>query len=214
MNPYRTLLISLGAATWPLRTGVRVAVAGGKAANRWLRLAPGMAWRRNRGEAESAPDEDAQASADDAVDEGADEGADVSADADAEASADDHSEEDSSAGAEDDPRESGVVDISDTPAPSVGPHTTFEKPPPEERLAGHEQSDIDAMGLDKRREVIGGSYGPSIARQATMYGLFLLVVVAIAFGFKLAVDEFDQPPEQYKDEAPWTNSQRPPDPIQ
>ena len=52
-------------------------------------------------------------------------------------------------------------DLSDTTAPSIGPNTTFEKDDPEERLARHEQSDVDAMGLDKRREVIGGSYSAS-----------------------------------------------------
>ena len=108
----------------------------------------------------------------------------------------------------------GTVDISDTPAPSIGPNTTIEREDPDERLARHEQSDVDAMGLDKRREVVGGSYSPSIARQAAMYGIFILVVAAIAFGFKLAVDEFDQPEENYKAEAPWTDSDRPPEPLQ
>ena len=56
-------------------------------------------------------------------------------------------------------------DVSDITAPSIGPDTTIEREPPEERLAKHEQSDVDAMGLDKRREVVGGSYGAQL-RQA------------------------------------------------
>ena len=108
----------------------------------------------------------------------------------------------------------GAEDISDIPAPSVGPHTTFRREDPEERLARHEQSDVDAMGLDKRREVVGGSYGPSIARQATLYGLFLLVVGLIVVGAILAVNEFDQPPAQEKYEAPWKGSTDPAKPSE
>ena len=96
-----------------------------------------------------------------------------------------------------------VEDISDTPAPSIGPHSTFEREPVEERLARHEQSQVDAMGQEKRRQVVGKTYGPTFARQAAIYGIFLLVVVALAFGIKLAVDHFDQPPNHFKAEAPW-----------
>lgn len=101
------------------------------------------------------------------------------------------------------------IDASDTPAPSIGPHTKISKEDPETRLARHEQSGVDAMGLEKRREVIGGSYGASFAKQATLYGLFLLVVGLLAFGAYLAVKEFDQPPEEEKLEAPWRNSTDP-----
>lgn len=108
-----------------------------------------------------------------------------------------------------------VEDISDTPAPSVGPHTTFEKPPPPtERSAATRASDVDAMGLDKRRQVTGGSYGPSFARQATLYGAFVAIVIALAFGFKLLADELDQPPETNPAQAPWTGNDRPPRPLQ
>ncbi len=78
---------------------------------------------------------------------------------DAEESKDDA--EESTNGAEDSSGGTETIDISDTPAPSIGPNTTFDKRPAEERLAGHEQSDQDAMGLEKRRQVIGGTYGPS-----------------------------------------------------
>jgi hypothetical protein len=111
---------------------------------------------------------------------------------------------------------SGPIDISDTPAPSIGPHTVFERDDPEERLARHEQSETDAMGLDKRREVVGGQYSPSLARQLTMYGIFLAVVAAIAVGFIVLAGELDKPPKAYKDEAPWSRADAPnvtPQPI-
>jgi hypothetical protein len=102
--------------------------------------------------------------------------------------------------------ESGEQDLSDTTAPSVGPHTTFEKDSPEERLARHDQSDVDAMGLDKRREVIGGTYSPTAGRQLLMYGIFLLVVGAIVTGFLVAANKLDQPPDKYEDKAPWSQA--------
>ena len=71
--------------------------------------------------------------------------------------------------------------------------------PPEERLAKHEQSSVDAMGLDKRRGVVGQKYGASFAKQATVYGVFLVVLVALVIGGKLAVDELDKGPKVTED---------------
>ena len=101
-------------------------------------------------------------------------------------------------------------DLSDTTAPSIGPNTTFEKDDPEERLARHEQSDVDAMGLDKRREVIGGSYSASFARQVTMYAIVIAVVVGAGIGIKLLADDLDQPPAKVADQAPWTGTDEKP----
>ena len=94
-------------------------------------------------------------------------------------------------------------DVSDITAPSIGPNTKIEKEDPEERLARHEQSDTDAMGLDKRREVIGGQYSPSKGRQLATYGAVIGVVVLIVGGLLFAVNKVDQPEESYPDEAPW-----------
>jgi len=135
---------------------------------------------------------------------------DESADDDTADGSPDDSDEDSSEAS------GGEEDISDVTAPSVGPHTKFEKDDPEERLARHEQSSVDAMGLDKRREVIGGSYSPSLARQLTMYGIFIAVVAGIVVGFLILANNLDQPPEKYADEAPWSQAdakQIPPAPI-
>jgi hypothetical protein len=127
-------------------------------------------------------------------------------------------EDEAKPGAEEEKTEkgSGPIDISDTPAPSIGPHTVFERDDPEERLARHEQSETDAMGRDKRREVVGGRYSPSLGRQAAMYGIFLAVVAAITIGFIVLAGELDKPPKEYKDEAPWARADAPnvkPQPI-
>src|SRR5215213_5867503 len=76
-------------------------------------------------------------------------------------------------------------------APSLGPNTVIEREPVEERLARHDQSEVDAMGKDKRRPVVGQSYGPSKARQLALYGVFLAVVAALAFGGYLLIQTQD-----------------------
>jgi hypothetical protein len=114
-------------------------------------------------------------------------------------------------------RDPSMQDLSDTPAPSIGPGTTFKREPVEERLARHDQSSVDAMGQDKRRQVVGHSYGPSFGRQALLYLVFLLVVAAIAVGAKLLIDKYDQPPKHFAAEAPWAQpgvKQIPPKPLQ
>jgi hypothetical protein len=101
------------------------------------------------------------------------------------------------------------VDAIAITAPSVGPNTVIEKDDPEERLARHEQSDTDAMGLDKRRQVVGERYSPTIRRQLAMYGIFLAIVAAIAFGCIVLANELDKAPKNHPDKAPWAQADAP-----
>lgn len=115
-------------------------------------------------------------------------------------------------------RAAAETDAEHTPAPSIGPHTHLEKfhEAPEDRLAKHEQSDVDAMGLDKRRPVVGKQYGASATKQATVYGIAIAVIVGLVIGGKLAADELDKGPSVNPDKAPWSQAdaeQRPPEPI-
>ena len=130
-------------------------------------------------------------------------------------------DEGDSAGEGDDERQAaqgsgdGIKPASEIPAPSIGPKTVIEQVPPEERLDKDKISDVDAMGLDKRRSVVGHSYSPSFAKQATLYGIFVAVVAALVFGGKLLVDELDAPPAEYEAKAPWAQGpQIEPRPIQ
>jgi hypothetical protein len=114
-------------------------------------------------------------------------------------------------------KKAGPQDMSGTTAPSIGPHTTFEREDPEERLARHEQSTEDAMGLDKRRTVVGGQYGASAAKQATLYGGALAIIAALVIGFIILVGALDKAPAESEDAAPWANpnaQQTPPDPLE
>ena len=82
--------------------------------------------------------------------------------------------------------------------------------------AKHDSSTVEAMGLDKRRAVMGQRYGASFTKQATVYGIFLAVVVALFIGAKFAIDELDQGPDTIEPEAPWSKpeaEQQPTAPI-
>jgi hypothetical protein len=109
---------------------------------------------------------------------------------------------------------SETVDLSDTVAPSIGPNTTFDKRPAEERLAEHDQSDVDALGLDKRRQVIGGQYSATVTRQVVTWVIAAAVIIGGAFGLKKLADDLDKPPAKVADQAPWTGSDKKPTPLQ
>lgn len=85
-----------------------------------------------------------------------------------------------------------------------------KSPEPEERSAEPSgPSDLDAMGQDKRRQVIGHAYGPSRRSQIMFFvavGAVLLVVVG---GWFAAVAAFDQPADSYADKAPWSDPDTP-----
>jgi hypothetical protein len=132
-------------------------------------------------------------------------------------SAESDSDSDSDSKSEWDPPDSssdGEEDASDITAPSIGPNTTIEHIPPDERLDMDKISDVDAMGLDKRRQVGGQRYGASPAKQAAIYGGALALIIALGFGAKLLADELDQPPAVQEDTAPWADAeQQEPAPI-
>lgn len=129
------------------------------------------------------------------------------------ASRGDDSNEDSESSSSDN-ESSGEDDTEDMTAPSIGPHTTIEHIPPEDRLDLDKISSVDAMGLDKRRQVGGQRYGASPAKQLAVYGGALAVIIGLLFGAKLLTDELDQPPEVQEDAAPWAQGeQQEPAPI-
>ena len=106
------------------------------------------------------------------------------------------------------------IDISETTAPSIGPNTKIERDSPEERLARHEQSDKDAMGLDKRREVVGGRYSASATRQIVTYAIAVVVAIGIFIGLKALISDLDKAPAHPTAQAPWSGNHIKPKPLQ
>jgi hypothetical protein len=65
-------------------------------------------------------------------------------------------------------------------------------------------SGTDAMGNDKRRQVVGQQYGATVRKQLTVYGIFLAVVAVIVIAFLTVVNGIDNRDIPLEDTAPWT----------
>jgi outer membrane biosynthesis protein TonB len=87
-----------------------------------------------------------------------------------------------------------------------------QKPP---ATPAHEQhrSEVDAMGQDKHRQVVGQRYGVSRARSLVYYGIFIAIIVGGYFGGKAAVDSLDKAPARDPDKAPWSKQGAPQIPL-
>jgi hypothetical protein len=72
---------------------------------------------------------------------------------------------------------------------------------------------VDAMGQDKYRKVVGKRYGLSRTRQFLFYGIFLAFVIAAYIGLKAAADSLDKAPAHDTDQAPWSKPGAPQGPL-
>jgi hypothetical protein len=91
-------------------------------------------------------------------------------------------------------------------APSAADIDKLEKFEPSEEAKRHEPSTVDAMGQDKRREVVGHSYGPSKRSQIMFFVAVGAVIVVIVGGWLALVAAFDNPPTEFEDSAPWSKT--------
>jgi hypothetical protein len=91
-------------------------------------------------------------------------------------------------------------------APSAANIEDLEKFEPSEEAKRHEPSTVDAMGQDKRRQVVGHSYGPSAKSQIMFFVAVGAMVAVIIGGWLLLVGLFDKPPTHFKDSAPWSTT--------
>ena len=89
-------------------------------------------------------------------------------------------------------------------APSAADIDKLEKFEASEEAKAHEPSPVDAMGQDKRRQVVGHSYGPSRRSQVLFFVIVAAIVVVIVGGWLAAVSAFDTIPDELPDEAPWS----------
>jgi hypothetical protein len=91
-------------------------------------------------------------------------------------------------------------------APSSADITKLDRMEPSEEAKAHTPSDVDAMGQDKRRKVVGHSYGPSRRSQLKFFGAVAAIVIVVVADLALALAVFDKPPGDYANEAPWSRA--------
>lgn len=89
-------------------------------------------------------------------------------------------------------------------APSSPDIRKLELMEPSEEAKRHEASPVDAMGHDKRRQVVGHSYGPSRRSQVIFFVIVATIAVVLVGGGMAAVSAFDTIPDELPDEAPWS----------
>jgi len=91
-------------------------------------------------------------------------------------------------------------------APSAVDLDKLEKFEPSEETKRRQPSEVDAMGQDKRRQVVGHSYGPSRRSQMMFFVAVATVLVVVVGGWLVLVAAFDNPPERFSDRAPWSTT--------
>jgi hypothetical protein len=75
---------------------------------------------------------------------------------------------------------------------------------PSDEAKAHEPSTVDAMGQDKRRQVVGHSYGPTRRTQLMFFVAVGVALVVVIGGWLSLVAIFDTPPTHFSDKAPWS----------
>jgi hypothetical protein len=98
-------------------------------------------------------------------------------------------------------------------APSGADISKLEKMEASEEAKAHEPSKVDAMGQDKRREVVGHSYGPTKRRQLMFFAAVAAVAAVVIGGYAMAIAAFDQPEDEYPDKSPWSTANSPQNPT-
>ncbi len=98
-------------------------------------------------------------------------------------------------------------------APSAANIRDLHKFEASDEAKAHEPSEVDAMGKEKRREVIGHAYGPSRTSQFKVLGGFLAVVLALVFGLGAIAKKSDEKPKSNPDLAPWSKAEAPQTPA-
>ena len=77
----------------------------------------------------------------------------------------------------------------------------------------HPGSRVDALGHEKRRQVVGKTYGPTRRRQLAYYGAFLAFLVVVYIVASIAISQLDKPPAHQAAAAPWAKPGAPKAPL-
>jgi len=71
------------------------------------------------------------------------------------------------------------------------------------------RSELDAMGNDKRRPVVGRQYGASARKRLAVYGIAVVVAVVAVVTFMTVISGIDQRDVPIRDTAPWATENAP-----
>src|SRR5512133_1214762 len=74
-------------------------------------------------------------------------------------------------------------------------------------------ADVDAMGQDKHRKVVGQRHGVSRGRSLVYHGVFVVLLVGGYLGLRAAVEQLDKAPAHSPDKAPWSKAGAPQLPL-
>lgn len=72
-------------------------------------------------------------------------------------------------------------------------------PPP----GGH---DLDAMGNDKHRQVVGRQYGATMRKRLLVYGAVVAVIVIAVVAFLTVITGYDDRDQPIENTAPWATA--------
>jgi hypothetical protein len=103
-------------------------------------------------------------------------------------------------------RKSGGRSSSSGTAPSATATEKLAEFEPSGEAKRKQPSGVDAMGQDKRRQVVGHTYGPSKRSQIMFFVAVAAVLVVIVGGWLTLVAVFDKPPTHFSDRAPWSKA--------
>jgi hypothetical protein len=103
-------------------------------------------------------------------------------------------------------RKSGDRSGSPGTAPSAADNEKLEEFDTSEEAKHKQPSEVDAMGQDKRRQVVGHTYGPTGRSQIKFFVAAAAVLVVIVGGWLTLVALFDNPPTHFSDRAPWSKT--------
>lgn len=71
---------------------------------------------------------------------------------------------------------------------------------------GAARTDVDAMGNDKRRGVIGQQYGATVRKRLLVYGAVVGVMILAAVVFLTVVSGYDNRDQPLENTAPWATA--------
>lgn len=71
---------------------------------------------------------------------------------------------------------------------------------------GSDGPDLDAMGNDKRRHVVGRQYGATLRKRLLVYGAVVATIVIVIVAFLTVIRGYDNRDQPIENTAPWATA--------